>query len=366
MKSHSFLFYSLCLTILFLFTIQLESHAESGQVYEVGTTNLNVRSAPSHDASVVGHLSPGDQVTSFGESNGWVQTYFNGGAAWIASQYLTPVQSSQSESASDSESSDTQIQISASGVNIRSGPGTDYSIIASATSGHTYQLIESSGDWLKISLANGESGWVAADFTSQTTTKEQNTETAPAKQTTNGSLAGYNIMIDPGHGGKDPGASGFNGIHEKEVVDMTTEHVVDHLRDAGATVNLTRTGDSYVSLDQRIQISNDYQTDAFVSIHYNAFPVPIVKGTSTYYYAGGNDKNLAQSIQSALADVSSVYDRGIRQGDFKVLRENSDLAVLIEMGFITNPDELETIQSSEFQNEAAEAITNGLINYFNN
>ncbi|HLR51718.1 MAG TPA: N-acetylmuramoyl-L-alanine amidase, partial [Candidatus Avamphibacillus sp.] len=89
-------------------------------------------------------------------------------------------------------------------------------------------------------------------------------------------------------------------------------------------------------------------------------------GTSTYYYAGGRDRDLAQSIQTSLTQMNSVYDRGIRQGDFKVLRENKDLAVLIELGFITNPGELENVQSPAFQDEAAKAITNGLINYFNN
>src|SRR5699024_10520697 len=141
-------------------------------------------------------------------------------------------------------------------------------------------------------------------------------------QSTTWALAGYNIVLDPGHGGTDSVSIVFNHFYEKDLINTTTEKIADNLRDAGATVILTRKGDSYISLDDRIRLSNSYHADAFVSIHYNAFPVPIVRGTSTYYYAGGRDRDLAQSIQTSLTQMNSVYDRGIRQGDFKVLREN--------------------------------------------
>ena len=347
--------------LLFFFTSVPESFAEDQIIYEVKTSNLNVRNAPSHDAAVVGHLQPGERVTAFKEQHGWVQTYYGGEVVWVASQYLHPVKSEEVETTSNNN--ETNIQVTASGVNIRSGPGTDYSIIGSTTSGDTYHLIESSGDWVKVSLSNGGHGWIAANLTNQAPTVEKTNKVSHSNA--NGSLAGYNIVLDPGHGGKDPGSIGFNGVYEKDLINSTTQRVASHLREAGATVILTRTTDSYISLDNRIRISNAYHTDAFISIHYNAFPVPIVRGTSTYYYAGGEDKSLANHIQSSLKQMSTVYNRGVRQGDYKVLRENRDLAVLIELGFITNPDELQTLQTAEFQNGAAEAITNGLINYFN-
>jgi len=347
---------------LFFFTTQVESYAETEQVYEVGTSNLNVRTNPSHHAPVIGHLQAGERITAFKEEHGWVQTYYNGESVWVASQYLYPVETMQVQVNQPSQATE-EVRVTASGVNIRSGPGTNYSIISSATSGDTYRLMETSEEWIKISLENG-SGWIAADLTSKSSTDNQIQEVA--SQPVNGSLAGYNIVLDPGHGGKDPGSIGFNDVYEKDLINPTTDKIAQHLRDAGATVILTRKGDSYISLDERIRLSNSYHTDAFISIHYNAFPVPIVRGTSTYYYDGGRDKDLAQTIQTSLTQVNSVYDRGTRQGDFKVLRENKDLAVLIELGFITNPDELQNVQSPAFQDEAAKAITNGLINYFNN
>src|SRR5699024_5700949 len=122
--------------------------------------------------------------------------------------------------------------------------------------------------------------------------------------------------------------------------------------------------DYIISMDDRIMINNTNHSDGVVSIDYNAFPDPIVSESITYNYSGGEDKNLVNHIQDFIVESNLVYDRGVRQGDYKVLRENSDLAVLIELGFITNPEELQTMQTADFQNDAAKAITNGLINYF--
>ncbi|MFD1039081.1 N-acetylmuramoyl-L-alanine amidase [Virgibacillus byunsanensis] len=177
-------------------------------------------------------------------------------------------------------------------------------------------------------------------------------------------LEGYNIVLDPGHGGKDPGAIGLGGVHEKDFIMPTTYKVAQHLRDAGATVILTRTADYFVPLGERIRISNSYNTDAFISLHYNTFPTYTVNGISTFYYTNGNDRKLAHEIQSSLAANVPLKNRGIMQGDYRVLRKNSDLAVLLELGFITNPDDLSTVQTLEFQNGVAEGIVEGLRSYF--
>src|SRR5699024_7395721 len=179
---------------------------------------------------------------------------YNGESVWVASQYLYPVETMQVQVNQPSQATE-EVRVTASGVNIRSGPGTNYSIISSATSGDTYRLMETSEEWIKISLENG-SGWIAADLTSKSSTDNQIQEVA--SQPVNGSLAGYNIVLDPGHGGKDPGSIGFNDVYEKDLINPTTDKIAQHLRDAGATVILTRKGDSYISLDERIRLSNSY------------------------------------------------------------------------------------------------------------
>src|SRR5699024_8428597 len=148
---------------------------------------------------------------------------------------------------------------------------------------------------------------------------------------------------------KDTGPPGTTGGPHGSPLNPTTGKVPRQSRAAGAAAILTRNTHANVSDHHGSLSGHTYQRDARASITYNAFPVPIVRGTSTYYYAGGEDRRLAQHIQSSLTNLNSVYDRGIRKGDYKVLRENRDLAVLIELGFITNPDELQTMQTSEFQ-----------------
>src|SRR5690625_8000046 len=97
MKIRFFLFYSIVFMFLFFFTTQVESYAETEQVYEVGTSNLNVRTNPSHDAPVIGHLQAGERVTALKEEPGWVHTYYHREVVWSASRYLLPTDTMQAQ-----------------------------------------------------------------------------------------------------------------------------------------------------------------------------------------------------------------------------------------------------------------------------
>lgn len=347
--------------LLLSITISPTVDAETGTTYGVGTSSLHVRSAPSHDAEILGQLNPGDQVVVFQELYGWAQTYYGGKEAWIASQYLYPLENNKKQSAT--MTLNETVTINASGVHVRSGPSTDNSIIGSTTAGDTYTKVETKNDWHKVMLQDGSTGWIAAWLTN-TYTPDASTEKPQneRKQSSNDSLEGYNIVIDPGHGGNDPGAIGFNGVQEKDLTLSTAEIVASSLRDSGATVKVTRQRDQYLSLEERVQFSSSFQTDAFISLHYNAYPIMTVNGVGTYYYASG--KGFASSIQNAIGQQVALHDRGIQFGNYHVLRENSNLAVLVELGFITNPNDLFTIQTGEYQNNVAQAITTGVENYF--
>ena len=356
--------------LLLSITISPQVDAQDGTTYGVGTSSLNVRGAPSQDAKTIGSLNPGDQVVVFQENHGWAQTYLAGKEAWVASQYLFPVEAKQQAETASRPSKDT-VTVSSVGVRVRSGPGTNYSIIGFTTTGDTYTHLENQNDWVKVMLHDGSTGWIAAWLTDSGTNVSQTAPTTTDKrphmqlsQEGDGSLAGYNIVLDPGHGGNDPGAIGFNGVMEKNLTLSIAETVASHLRSAGATVKVTRAGDQYVSLDERVQFSGSYQTDAFISLHYNAFPFMAVNGIGTYYSTNGQDRTLAESIQHSIGKHVGLHDRGVHYGNYHVLRENSDLSVLIELGFITNPNDLFTIQTRKYQNNVAEAITSGLENYF--
>lgn len=354
--------------------LPVTSVAENGDVYEVGDIKLNVRAAPSKQADVIGQLEKGDRVMVFEEQYGWAKTYYGGEEAWFAAYYATKL------SDSGQVSKEQSVTVTASGVHIRSGPGTNHSIIGFTTSGDTYSLLETSGGWHNVNLGDGSSGWIAGWLTDSGVTDETADERKPEEtakkdnqaeetksetagvSTINQPLSGYNIVLDPGHGGKDPGAV-VGKIHEKDLVTQTADNVAQKLRDEGATVILTRTGDYYVTLEDRVRISRDYHTHAFVSLHYDAFPVIATSGVSTYFNSTA-DRELADAMQSSLSSNLTLHNRGVMQGSYRVLRNNPAPSVILELGFMTNPNDLAVIQTEDYHNSVAEAVTDGLKSYF--
>ncbi|MBN6205499.1 N-acetylmuramoyl-L-alanine amidase [Ralstonia pickettii] len=378
-----YLRYFLALILLLGLFLPAEiTKAANGDTYEVSSMLLHVRDEPAGDATIMGLLHKGDRVTVFQEKYGWVQTYYAGQTAWVAKHHLVPVSTSNSSIPADSGTqrntvSNDKLTVNASSVNIRSGPGLDYAVIAGTSSGETFTVAERSGDWAKITLANGNTGWIAAWLTTENTqsheeetstnvkTVSQKTTGSAPNQVSSQSLAGYNIVLDAGHGGKDPGAIGLGGIKEKDLVTSTASQIASTLRAHGATVIETRSGDYFLSLDERINISNAYDTHAFISVHFNAFPVVAAQGINTFY-ASSTSRVLASNVQNSLAASVSLNDRGIMQADYKVLRNTDAPAILMELGFITNAYDLSVIRTAEYQQQVGEAVADGLMNYFHN
>jgi N-acetylmuramoyl-L-alanine amidase len=187
-------------------------------------------------------------------------------------------------------------------------------------------------------------------------------------------LRGKKIVIDPGHGGSDSGAIGPNNVQEKTVTLAVALQVKDLLEKAGAKVIMTRTDDRDVyapndsavdELGARAAVGNTNKADVFVDIHANSFSNPKVGGTGTYYYEKSSyDKLLAQSIQDSVVSVDGLVDRGIYPANFYVLKHTLMPAMLIELGFISNPDEETLLNTPQFQQKLAQGIVQGLDNFF--
>ncbi|MCR8642214.1 N-acetylmuramoyl-L-alanine amidase [Paenibacillus sp. N1-5-1-14] len=177
-------------------------------------------------------------------------------------------------------------------------------------------------------------------------------------------LIGKTIVIDAGHGGKDVGATGQSGTYEKELTLTTALNLKQELeRRTGAKVVLTRAGDEFVELAERVNISNQQNADLFVSIHCDAFEQNNVGGITTYYYRD-EDYKVGQMIHSQLyQNFLQTRDRGVGYGDYKVLRDNKAPSVLLELGFISNVDDEKRIKSNLFQTHAAKSITDGIISF---
>jgi N-acetylmuramoyl-L-alanine amidase len=171
------------------------------------------------------------------------------------------------------------------------------------------------------------------------------------------------VVIDPGHGGKDPGAIGIGGIQEKHIVMSISNQVAKFLEQQGVQVKLTRSNDYFISLQGRTTMANRINADLFVSIHANSAGrnKPHVSGYETYYFKSG--RNLAATIHRNVLRRVDVKDRKVRQARFYVLRKSDMPAVLVETGFLTGREDAAKLTNSRYQTQMAEAIAAGIIEY---
>ena len=174
------------------------------------------------------------------------------------------------------------------------------------------------------------------------------------------------VVLDAGHGGSQKGAS-YEGIDEKDINLAVAQKVEAILRSHGYNVVMTRTDDSTVGLYDRADIANAVKADIFVSIHSNAAENrPEFQGIYTYYHpSSARGARLAQAIQTPLCKLTGGIDRGIKDADFVVLRETEMCAVLVEMGFMTNSEELGKLITGSYQDKLAAGIAEGIVSYLN-
>lgn len=179
-------------------------------------------------------------------------------------------------------------------------------------------------------------------------------------------LKNIKITIDPGHGGSEAGAVGCLGDLEKNINLEFAKYLEDELKNRGASVSMTRTGDSDISLNDRVEFTNDENSMIFISLHGNALPDnqdPMKhSGTEIYYYYN-QAKPLADWIMNAMVNELGVNNRGIRQQSFAVVRNTNALSLLIETGYLINPSDNAKLIDKEFQKKTAKAIADGIENY---
>ncbi|WP_455471558.1 N-acetylmuramoyl-L-alanine amidase [Streptococcus salivarius] len=190
------------------------------------------------------------------------------------------------------------------------------------------------------------------------------------------------VYLDAGHGGYDPGASYF-GISEKSLTLAIQSRVKAKLEAEGYQVVTTRTSDTYVDLTDRSRVANASESDIFVSIHINASGSSAAQGIETYYYQPyaeypsrinatyhanstrlSMSDTLANAIQSSLINATGAQNQGVKRQTFAVLRETTAPAVLLELGFLSNPQEAARLNTSAYQETLANAIVAGIKSYY--
>ncbi len=172
------------------------------------------------------------------------------------------------------------------------------------------------------------------------------------------------IGIDPGHGGSDPGAVGPSGLHEAEINLDVGIKLAEILKRHGLEVVGTRTEDKYVSLFERVRILNRAKCDYVVSIHCNAAANQEACYLSTFIQGrGGKAEPLAEAAQRQLVEATGWADGGVRVKNLHMTRETDSPAILVEMGFISNPDQEAQLKTESMRDALAEAIAKGLLDY---
>ncbi len=178
----------------------------------------------------------------------------------------------------------------------------------------------------------------------------------------------YRVVIDPGHGGPDPGAVGIGGLRETDVVLDVSLQVAQLLQARGVSVSLTRTSEVDVDLPPRVALANSIGAHVFVSLHANALSMdrPDVNGVETFYFEGGSSQRLASIIQARLMAVSpGTPDRGARPGRFYVIRRTTMPSALAEMGFVTGSLDAPRLADPNFRRRLAQAVAAAILEYLN-
>ena len=175
------------------------------------------------------------------------------------------------------------------------------------------------------------------------------------------------VMIDPGHGGKDPGAINADGLREVDVIFPISKRVAEILEKQGIAVKMTRTSDYFVGLDERVTMSREAGANLFVSIHANSIDGrPDVNGLELYHYNLG--QSFAETVHNATLDYVNkngfyLADRRVRSARFLVLRKSSIPAILVETGYLTSESEAARLRRDDYQKVMAEGIARGIIQY---
>ncbi len=173
-------------------------------------------------------------------------------------------------------------------------------------------------------------------------------------------FGGY-VVVDAGHGGKDPGAISCMGSYEKYVNLSLALKTANLLESKGIKVILTRSNDTFVELEERAAIANRTNANLFVSIHCDSSHDNSLSGFSAYVAKGASNDSIytANSILNTMS-VTSLSNRGLRRADYRVLVYTQCPAVLVESGYLSNYRDASLLLSSQYQSQIARSIANGI------
>ena len=333
----------------------------NGTTFTVNVDAVNIRKKADLNSKKLGVAYRNEQFKVIGQTNNWVQIqYTKDTTAWVYSFYGSF--SGQEATANSTSTGSDSITIIYDGTNMRSEASTSADVLYRANAGESFPIIATEDDWYEVSV-NGQRAFVANWVVSTNSTKATAATKSVSTDRKKGTLKGLTIVVDAGHGGNDHGTTGVRGTDEKGITLKTAELLTSKLRAAGAEVIMTRESDTYIDLRKRVAVAHQANADAFISIHYDATTDSSVSGITTYY-TNSYQKSLAEYVHAGLAKKVDIRNRGVQPGNYLVLRENRQPAVLLELGFLSNASEERNVTTNYYREQATLGIYNGLLQYF--
>lgn len=325
---------------------------------------LNVYAKATSTVKVNNQVNAGDLVNVYGEKNGYYLIAIDGLPGYILKSKTTITSGFEQDievvnppaESPQTPLTGTQAKVTIGGLNMRKSASSSATSLATLKKGAIIAVHSIDGYWAKVT-ANGETGYVHKSYI-----KLINTSGSAVKNRI--------IIIDPGHGGKDPGA--VNGSNtEKAIVLKVSNLVRAKLEAAGAKVFMTRTGDTYPTLPERVAFTKDKHGEMFISIHVNSATSTSAKGAETFYSVTSGDQyeedyQLAKAINERIVKNANMRDRGVKQADYYVIRNMMITSVLVELGFISNSEDRAKLISDKYVEIYADSIYDGIVEYYKN
>lgn len=377
----------------------------------VAVDGLNVRSTAKSDnkSNILGKVNTGKELSVFEDHGYWLKIAYNGQFAFVAKEYTKTEEQLQQEMAPQEVEKPTEVtpekpieqkpeekpkpkpveiekpikteveaEVSAespvetpvikvpaietatigiatvNNLNIREQNSASSNSVAKINRGTIVNILSYNGYWVEVNY-EGTIGYVDKRY-------------LRLKNTVDSAVKNRLIVLDAGHGGKDPGAINGQAV-EKSIVFKVTQLVKQKLQADGAQVLLTRTGDTYPSLDERIKFTSTNYGEMFISIHANSSANTSPKGTETFYSITSNDNEkedlvLATNINNQIVKNANMNNRGVKREDFKVIRGLTIPAVLVELGFVSNAEDQAKLLDDGYIEIFAQSIYNGIVDYY--
>ena len=320
----------------------------------------------SQDSQVLGEFETGQILDLNQESLGWSRVQYDNAYVFVPTNQLEilseeQVQSQMPDQDQEPMSEKEIVKVRVANQGAFDQPSSYGQVIYNPSLQEEFEFISDEIDvdgneWYLVKNSAGVQMYIEARISAFVSDSKNHSTDTPAR-----ALKDATIVIDPGHGGEDVGALNSDVIFEKDFNLNTSLGLKDALEKAGAKVTMTRESDQWVDLAERSAISNQTDADIFLSIHYDASSDPSWNGTTTYYFHEA-DYDLAVAMNTELKGLP-LANVGASFGNYQVIRENHHPALLLELGYLSNAEDLRTVQQKDFNDKVYQAIINGLDNY---